>query len=458
MILNKQFFNAALATDSYKASHWLQFPPETEQTFYYIESRSKNEQILFFGLQALIREYLSEIPLPIQIYQAKSIWDRHIGKGIFNFDGWERIVKLGYYPLEIKAIPEGTVTNSGNVLVTVTNTDPDMWWLPGWFETLLMQVWYPTTVATRSLQMKKIILRHLKLTGTPEAIDFKLHDFGFRGVSSYQSAMLGGMAHLVNFKGTDTMAAITGISEYYDTTDMPAFSIPAAEHSTMTSWGRENETKAYKNMLDKFAKPGSVVAVVSDSYDLYNAVENIWGKELKQDVIDSGATIVIRPDSGDPKTVVLRTLKQLEACFGSVLNNKGYKVLNNVAVIQGDGISDPLVIDDLLTAVSNAGFSADNLAFGMGGGLLQQVNRDTYKFAMKCSAAKINGEWQDVFKSPKDAPWKASKKGLLGIKDGNTTNLNNINDSDNELQTVFKNGRFYNMTTFEKIRKRGALC
>lgn len=452
MILNN--FNLALATDSYKASHWLQFPPNTDQTFYYIESRSEDEDILFFGLQALLQEYLLDVPTCRMITEAKFIWDRHIGENIFNYEGWQRIVDMGYLPLEIKAVPEGSITKSKNVLVTVTNTDPRFWWLPGWVETLLMEVWYPITVATRSYQMKKIILKHLEKSGEPGLIDFKLHDFGFRGVSSYQSAMLGGMAHLVNFKGTDTIAAVEGIYKYYGSEEMPAFSVPAAEHSTVTSWGKENESKAYENMLDQFAKPGKVLAVVSDSYDLDKAVKNIWGKELKQKVIDSCAMIVVRPDSGDPEEVVLRTLHNLAESYGTTVNEKGYKVLHNVAAIQGDGISNPEVIDNILSAAESEGFSATNLTSGMGGGLLQQVNRDTYKFAMKCSAAKIDGEWKDVFKCPKDDPWKKSKKGLLGIQNGKTIRLNGVDDPRNELVTVFKDGYCLNMSTFDQVRER----
>jgi nicotinamide phosphoribosyltransferase len=246
------------------------------------------------------------------------------------------------------------------------------------------------------------------------------------------------MAHLVNFMGTDTVAGIFAAQEYYNTDEMVGYSIPAAEHSTMTSWGQENEAKAYKNMLDKFAKPGSIVAVVSDSYDIYNAISNIWGGELRQQVIDSGATVVIRPDSGEPAVVVRKCLELLDEKFGSVLNDKGYKVLNNVRVIQGDGIGGPDDIDKILSNVRDGGFSADNVAFGCGGGLLQQVNRDTFKFAMKCSAIKIKGEWFDVKKNPVDAPWKASKAGRF--------------ENDRNLGLVWKDGRFYKQYTFDEVR------
>ena len=195
---------------------------------------------------------------------------------------------------------------------------------------------------------------------------------------------------------------------------MAAFSIPAAEHSTVTSWGRPNEARAYRNMLARFGKPGALFSVVSDSYDLFHAVRNLWGGELKQAVIDSGATLVVRPDSGDPVTVVAETLKILDETFGSSVNGKGYKVLNHVRVIQGDGVN-PVSIAAILERIVADGFSAENLAFGMGGGLLQQLDRDTQKFALKCSAAKVDGQWIDVSKDPATDPGKRSKAGRLAL-------------------------------------------
>jgi nicotinamide phosphoribosyltransferase len=438
-------------TDSYKVSHWLQFPEDVKKTFYYIESRSKNEIIKFFGLQAILKKNLFDIPTKEDVEMADKFWTAH---GLpFNKEGWLKLVDLGYYPLEIKAIPEGSIIPTGNVLVTITNTVDGFEWLPGWFETLLLQVWYPITVCTKSYQCKKVIEYFLDKTGDPSLINFKLHDFGYRGVSSQESAELGGMAHLVNFMGTDTVAGIFAAQKYYNTDEMIGFSIPAAEHSTMTAWGKENEVNAYKNMLNKFAKKNALVAVVSDSYDLENAVENIWGKELKEQVLESGATIVIRPDSGEPKDIVLRTLEQLDKLFGYTLNKKSYKVLNPaVRVIQGDGIGSAKDIYDILLNMEKNRYSTDNIAFGMGGGLLQQVNRDTRKFAMKCSAVQLkDNTWKDVFKCPKDAEWKKSKAGRLVL----TSNMKTVRmeeSNENILETVFKNGEMVKEYTFKEVR------
>jgi nicotinamide phosphoribosyltransferase len=274
-------------------------------------------------------------------------------------------------------------------------------------------VWYPTTVATVSWNAKRVIKEYLAATSDdPDAqIAFKLHDFGARGVSSLESAALGGAAHLVNFRGSDTVAGVLAANRYYNET-MAGYSIPAAEHSTITAWGQGREIQAYRNMLARFAKPGGLLAVVSDSYDLYNAVENLWGRELRREVIESGAVLVIRPDSGNPPEVVLRTAIALDKAFGHELNGKGYRVLKHVRIIQGDGIN-LRSIREILANLKMNGYAADNIAFGMGGALLQQVNRDTQRFAMKCSAIRIRGTWQDVFKHPATDPGKASKRGRV---------------------------------------------
>ena len=455
-------FNPAIAFDSYKATHWLQFADDARYLYYYMEPRTKGKMIIPFGFQANIKEYFGRVPTLDEVEEAKEYWDRHISPNIFNYEGWKAIAKKGYYPVEIKAVPEGLPVPSQNVIATIVNTEEGFEWLPGCMETLLLHVWYPTTVATRSWEMKQIIAEWLSKTADNlDGLPFKLHDFGFRGVSSYQSAEFGGMAHLVSFMGTDTTAAIPAIWKYYDPNKdrkMYGYSIPAAEHSTVTSWDKEID--AYNNMLIRFAKPGTILAVVSDSYDLDNAVNNLWGDQLRQRIIESGAIVVIRPDSGDPEEVVIRTLKQLANKFGYQSNTKKYNVLNNVRVIQGDGISEPAIINKILKRCAEERFSADNLAFGMGGGLLQQVNRDTYGFAMKLSAKKVfrtqTGEWVPCYKNPKDAPWKASRKGRVTLFKGDKGfYTNEIGANGREvLRPIYRNGRLLVEDSFDAIRAR----
>ena len=463
--------NLLLNSDSYKCSQFKQYPPGTEYVYSYIESRGGLWDVtVFFGLQAFIREYMTTPITTADIDIAEKIITAH-GEP-FNREGWEYIVKQygGRLPVEIKAIPEGTVIGTKNVLVTIVNTDPKCYWLTSYLETALLRaVWYPTTVATNSYHSKKIILDALEQTGDPTAINFKLHDFGARGVSSQESAGLGGAAHLVNFMGTDTIAGILTAMEYYDA-QVCGFSIPAMEHSTVTSWGRENEVTAYRNMLDQYAKPGALLAAVSDSYDIYNACK-LWGTELKQQIIDSGAMVVIRPDSGNPAEVVTKCARILDEYFGHTLNDKRYKVLNNVRIIQGDGI-DAVSIRGILLSLQMAGYSADNVAFGQGGALLQIVNRDTLKFAMKCSAIGVREHtglrqdgllgklvWRDVYKDPVTDTGKRSKRGRLQLvrepgSDFQTVAYSESQTDKDILQTVFKDGELFNQTTFEQVRAR----
>ena len=458
---NPIFDNLILNTDSYKASHFVQYPPNSEIVSSYVEARGGQfKQALYFGLQAFIKSYLLQPVTQGHIEEAAAIFTAH---GLpFNRAGWEIIVNeyQGLMPVDICALPEGSIVPIGTALVQIQNTDPRLFWLPSYLETMLLRaIWYPTTVATLSWHAKQIIRQYLEETCEQpvEQLPFKLHDFGARGTSSQETSALGGMAHLVNFMGTDTVAALLAARRYYQA-EMPAYSIPAAEHSTITSWGREHEVNAYANMVKQFAQPGKIFAVVSDSYDIYNAVSEIWGKQLKEQVEQSGATLVVRPDSGQPEIVVVEVLERLEQAFGSHTNQKGYRVLNNcVRVIQGDGVNlDSIGI--ILERVKAHGFSTENIAFGMGAGLLQKVNRDTLNFAMKASAIRIAGEWSDVYKQPITDLGKASKRGRLAVvknaQGWQTIREDQLGNQTNQLQPIFRNGVLLQEVSFEQVRQQ----
>ncbi len=452
--------NLILDTDSYKASHWLQYPPGTQGLFAYLESRGgRYPATLFFGLQYILKRYLSQRVTPVMVAEAAAFWQAH-GEP-FNKDGWDYIATTleGRLPLRIRAVPEGSLVPVRNALMTVESTDPKVFWLVTWLETQLLRVWYPTTVATQSWYLRGLIFDYLSKTAADPAaeIGFKLHDFGARGVSSPESAGIGGMAHLVSFLGTDTVQGVRYANYYYDH-PMAGFSIPAAEHSTITAWGRDRELDAYRNMLTQFAKPGSLVAVVSDSYDIWQAIEHLWGGELRQAVIDSGATVVIRPDSGNPPVVVSRVLQLLEACFGTTTNSKGYKVLNHVRVIQGDGINPDSLVT-ILDTITRLGFSASNVAFGIGGALLQQVNRDTQRFAYKCSEVTIEGQQFAIAKDPATDASKRSKAGRLDLirinGEYSTATVSEGTTAPNSaLDLVYENGELMREDSFDTIRQR----
>lgn len=448
-------------TDSYKDSHWRQRPPGTDALFFFQESRvgAKFSTTTYFGLNYYLKRYLSgPIVTAENILEAKENSALHFGDPtIFNEAGWYRILDVhkGHLPVRIRAVPEGTTVPIGNALMVMESTDSEANFVPGHLETITSMPWYPSTVCTQSREMRKVILRYLEETGDPSLIDFKLHDFGFRGSTSPESAGIGGMAHLVSFNGTDNKQALRFARKYYNER-MAGFSIPAAEHSTITPWLKEHEVNAYANMLDQF--PSGLVAVVSDSWDVFHACRELWGNQLRTKVLSRDGTLVVRPDSGPPPETVLRVLNILGEAFGYEVNAKGYKVLDpHVRIIQGDGI-DYEMLSEILEVVKQAKWSADNIAFGSGGGLLQKMDRDTQKFAIKCSAAQVNGIWRDVRKEPITDPKKWSKAGRLALVKDASGNLKTVREEEakgvNLLVPIFENGRLLADQTFAEIRRR----
>ncbi|MFN5116724.1 MAG: nicotinate phosphoribosyltransferase [Cyanobacteriota bacterium] len=452
--------NLLVDTDSYKVSHWLQYPPDLTAMGAYLESRGgEQRETLFFGLQMILAEMFAKPCTQEDVNEAREIYALH---GLpFNGAGWQRVIDVhgGWLPLRIRAVPEGSRVPTGNVLLTVESTDAQLAWLVGWVETALLRVWYPTTVATRSWGMREVLRRGLERScDNPEAeLSYRLHDFGSRGASSGATAAIGGLAHLVAFRGTDTTAALVAGRTYYGCA-MAGHSIPAAEHSTILAWGREHELAAYRTMLDRFARNGSVLAVVSDAYDIWHAVDHLWGEALREQVEASGATVVIRPDSGDPLMVVPELMRRLDHRFGSRRNGKGYRVLNHVRLIQGDSLTVS-TLPPLVEAIVQAGYSLENVAFGMGGGLLQQVNRDVQCFAYKVSWVERAGRIDPVCKSPITDPSKRSKAGVLDLvrdADGYRTVVRPRPGvtADSCLQTVYENGRLPQPVTLETVRDR----
>lgn len=403
--------NPFLLADSYKLSHFKQYPKGTEHLYSYIEPRKSEFPVVILGISYFIK-LLGSGPAQENLDELKTLADLH---GVpWNEEGFQSLVDKyegRYWPLRISGVPEGTVVSPGTPVVSVVNTDPEFAWLESFFETLALScVWYPSTVASVSRSCKTSIKKYMEMTGADmSTLDFKLHDFGARGSTCGEAQGIGGAAHLTQFSGTDTLASLKFAKDHYGA-DCAGFSIAASEHSTVTSWGRENEREMYKQFIKDNLMGGRIAACVSDSYDINRALD-MW-YSLKGDIVRSGGTLVIRPDSGHPVSTPVRVIEMLMILFGSTENSKGYRVLPSyIRVIQGDGIT-PETLLDILAVLEARGISIDNIAFGMGGGLLQNVNRDTCGFAMKCSAIRVNGEWRDVYKDP-IAGGKTSKKGLV---------------------------------------------
>lgn len=465
------FDNLLLMTDSYKHSHPYQYPKDTSYLHFYLESRGTANQDLgnhtkFFGLQYYIKKYLSQPITQQMIDAAEKILLAH---GLpFYRTGFEKILNIynGYLPIRIRAVREGSLVPLHNVLMTIESTDKELFWLPGFAETLLLKVWYPITVATISFNIKQLIKKYLFETADSlDKLDFMLHDFGYRGVSSEESAGIGGAAHLTNFLGTDTLAALHVCNEFY-AENMAGFSIPASEHSTMTSWGvgTECEHQAFENMITQFGNNSISYACVSDSWDFKKAIQT-W-INLKDKVIAKKSNLVIRHDSGDVVDNILYALCELDKGYGSRLNSKGYKVLNRVAFIQSDSVSISLV-KKVLTAMKAKGYSAENMSFGMGGALLQgnhesSVNRDSFKFAIKCSAIMRGNTLIGVKKEPITDLAKKSKQGRLDLIKDDKGNYKTIvlDDSyalgqyhhETQLQTYYNNGEIKFEQSLAQIR------
>ncbi|CAL9989063.1 nicotinamide phosphoribosyl transferase [Vibrio phage D480] len=415
--------NIVTAVDSYKVSHWSQFPRGLEISQYYVESRGgKFDKIMVDGIARMCR-ILEKGVSKGDVAYAKRLFKKHFGSEVFNDKGFDIIVNElnGKLPIKIRAVKEGIVVPTKHPILTVENTDSRFGWLPGYLETFVLRaIWYPTTVATISFEVKKIIRQYMKKTVDDELIPqlepFKLHDFGARGVSSAESAAIGGSSHLKNFLGTDTVEALVDVEELYgdDLEDFIAgFSIPAREHSTTTIYKKMGEDLAFLNSIDQWG--GGLYACVMDSYDYEAAMERVSTGRFKELIISKGGTFIARPDSGVPVDVVMKGLEILGKNVGYTVNSKGYKVLHpSYRIIQGDGVNIE-EIRRILDFMEAKGWSAENIAFGMGGGLLQQSDRDTQRFAMKMSAAIINGEYVSVFKMPKTDPSKASKAGFLDL-------------------------------------------
>ncbi len=479
----------AFGSDSYKHSHHKFYPEGTEAVYSYCEPRmgGRFPDICFFGLQYILARYFTgQVVTREKIEEAAAVCEAHFWRAdVFNRKGWEHILDVhgGRLLIRIAALPEGMVVPESTALFTIENTggEPTAF-LTNFLETMLMQVWSPITVATGSRAVRQIIAKYLDLTGDPAGLPFKLHDFGMRGVSSLETAALAGAAHLVNFMGTDNMAALALLRDYYDA-DMAAYSIPATEHSVMTAQGPTGEPNIVRRVLQ--AHPTGLVAMVGDSYDMFRFVTDVIGKnpDILKTIKERDGTTVIRPDSGQLPQIDIDVFRAIESVFGSEFNTKGYTVLPPcVAMIQGDGIKwyRPLetmlrytdgitdyvpvygqwrhTVEDILEAFHAEKISAENIAFGSGGGLLQAFDRDTQRFAIKASAMKSGGVWRDVFKQPQTDPTKNSKRGRLGvyltINEGIvTTKLEHAPGAENLLTDKFVDGVIVRHETLDEIRQ-----
>jgi len=463
--------NLLLATDCYKMGHMQQYAPGTSKIYSYLQARKPNENTLFFGLQYYLKKYLQTPITPENVEEFMDISNGLLGNTSNDvYIKLKNLQSLGYIPLRIKAVPEGSNIPTRNVLLTMTNTVPGYHWVVGLFESLLLKLWYPITVATYSKQLKEIVSNYSKATCESSGmLPFQVHDFGYRGVSSEETAAIGGAAHLVNFEGTDTVPAVKFIKDYYHTTNVGK-SVPASEHSIMCSFGEAGELEAFKHMLETY--PTGIVSIVVDTYNIWRVLGEYIPK-LKSTILNRPGKVVIRPDSGDQYRILLGNpdgqnleerlgvFESLAVTLGSYKNAKGYEVLHpNVGVIYGEGFTKERM-HQVLGGMKRQGWAADNLVMGIGGILLQNHNRDEFGFAIKATYAEINNTPTNIYKDPITDPGKKSHTGLMrlvkraGGHGWYYTTEDNISweqEKTGELQTVFEDGKILRETTFEEIR------
>lgn len=454
--------NPIMKCDSYKFCHWAIYPAGIKGMFSYLEARSKGDTIVPTGAQMWAMKNLTQQITMAHIDEAEAFAAAH-GEP-FQRSGWEKVVNVynGYLPIKIRVVPEGTRVPSQNIIASVECTDPDLFWLSSQLETNMQRgIWYPTTIASNDYKNWRAIRRFaLETADTLDMVPFTLHDFAGRGVTCGEQAEIGGMAHLVYFMGSDTIEGVRAANFYYKNA-MAAYSVPASEHTVQCSFGDLPwEQREYlEKMLSTFAQKGKIVSIVMDGYNVYRETAQLI--ELKDVIIASGAKVVLRPDSGDALEVIAKLLAMLAEGFGVTVNTKGYKVLKNVGILQGDGIDYASMVE-ILEMVTGLGFSSDCIVFGSGGGLLQKVNRDTFKFAQKASAILIDEVWKPIAKNPITDPGKASKAGRLTLTrscltgEFRTMNIDKPFDSEwqDVMVTLYENGKLFNLTTLDEIRAR----
>lgn len=462
--------NTVLMGDAYKYTHWLQYPKNLRKVYAYIESRGTKLKIpytVFFGLQGFIKDYLEgKVIEAWMIDEAKELLGEVFGTHeYFNEKGFRRLLEKhdGKLPIRIKAVREGKKVKLKNVLVTIESTDSEFAWVVQWIETMLLRaIWYPKGVATISSAVKDVEKKYAAICGAPLNIFF-LNDFGARGVSSHESAEIGGAAHLVNYFGTDTIEGIRWAKRRYGNVAC-GYSVFATEHSTTTIYTKNGELNAYTHFLNT-VPADKLISIVIDSYDTENAIKNLLGGALKNKILGRKAPTVFRPDSGDPVEMSLKVVSWLYEIFGGTVNEKGFKVLNPlVRVIYGDGINLDS-IDAICNNLVTNGFSTENIVFGMGGKLLQSsVDRDTFMDACKVCYAELETEngivGMDIYKDPITDTGKKSKRGQLKLINLNgeltTVRKEEYPDIADELVVVFENGELFNEIDFATVRANAA--
>ncbi len=437
----------SVMTDTYKATHLLMYPKAKEMRAYGEFRKAypgmDNDRIVVCGIRYYIDNFISQAIPQNDIESARAFLEKHIllseevqnrgyfkpydsataksdttqGKMLKEQNYLDLLVQNNYkFPVKIEAMPEGSVIRP-HIPAFIITAKGEYSRLCTFLETMLTMIWYPSCVATLSRYTRDLIEKAFRISvddddpNREKCLNSRLHDFGFRGCTSVEQSVIGGCAHLLSFNGSDTMSACYYAQTVLNGGKPVGFSIPATEHSVMTSW--KSEMDAVMNLCEKF--PGRFVSSVMDAYD-YDRMLNVGLPMLKSTVEDKKCILIVRPDSGDPIEQVIKALDAAYiAHYRHSTNKKGFITFEYFAVLQGDGINYAKV-REILNAVLDKGYAASNVAFGMGGGLLQKVDRDTMSFATKlCYMMDENGADVDVVKDPAGQEGKLSLGGKMTV-------------------------------------------
>lgn len=488
--------NPILAIDGYKVSHRAQYPQGTTQVYSNFTPRSDrffsspvaDGKLVFFGLQGFLQWFMVDLfndaffarPQEDVVNEYKAVMDSYLGKGAVPVDHIRALHNLGYLPLHVKSLDEGSKVPMKVPVLTITNTRDEFFWLVNYLETVLSaELWKASTNATIAHHYRKVCEQWaVKTCSDMSHIDFQCHDFSFRGMAGLQDTMQAGAGHLLSFKGTDSIPSLLYARDHYTAGEdyFIGASIPATEHSVMCMGEKEQEIETFRRLIVDLY-PQGFVSIVSDTWDYWRVMTE-YTRELKQIILNREGRVVFRPDSGDPVEILCGTgadddtrntrtpeekgsVEVLWEIFGGTVNEKGYKVLDpHVGLIYGDSITLARA-DEILRRLEAKGFASSNVVFGVGSFTYQYNTRDTFGFAMKATWGAVNGEGRMIFKEPKtDSGLKRSARGLLRVERDAQGELQ-LHDEQTweqektgELKTRFLDGKLYNVDHFEQIRQR----
>lgn len=481
--------NPMCLIDGYKADHRRQYPKGTEYVYSNFTPRQTRvegiNEVVFFGLQYFIKEYLIDRwnngffnkPKDEILRLYKRRMDNYLGKDAVPIEHIAELHDLGYLPIKIKALKEGSLVPIGVPVLTIVNTVPKFFWLTNYFETLMSNIlWKPITSATTAFQYRKRFEEFANKTGYDKGfIQWQGHDFSFRGMSGNEDSLMSGSGHLLSFTGTDTIPAIDFLELYYNANsdkELVGGSVPATEHSVMCMGEKESEIETFRRLITELY-PNGIVSIVSDTWDFWKVMTE-YLPTLKNEILARDGRVVIRPDSGDPVKIICGDRESPESMiteaqrkgayellwdtFGGKINDKGYKELNpKVGMIYGDSITLARQ-KQILEILEEKGFSASNLVLGIGSYTYEYVTRDTFGFAMKATWGQVNGVEKDIYKNPKtDSGFKKSAKGLLMVySDNGVLKLKDQCTKEEEnsglLEVVFKDGKLVKDFILSEIR------